>query len=96
MTRGRKYMAQLIMTTDSPEMTAKLFGSFDVNARILEEAFGVSISNRPAGVGGGDNLIISGEDEISVGMRSRHWNTSAASPHTTTPFPSRPCATSRT
>lgn len=61
-------MAQLIMTTDSPEMTAKLFGSFDVNARILEEAFGVSISNRPAGVGGGDNLIISGENEICVGM----------------------------
>lgn len=61
-------MAQKIMTTDSPEVTAKLFGSFDANVRILEAVFQVIISNRPAGVGGGDNIIIDGDLEVNVNM----------------------------
>ena len=52
--------------TDGAEITARLFGSFDINVRMLEKSFGVSIQNR---VGeDGDALLISGESQDSVNM----------------------------
>ena len=48
---------------DSAELTAKLFGSFDVNAKMIEAAFGVSLKNRSSD---GNSITISGENAESV------------------------------
>lgn len=49
-----------IIKTETAEMTARVFGSYDVNARAVENAFGVRIYNRAAGTG--DAIVISGGD----------------------------------
>ncbi len=51
---------------ESSEITARLFGSFDINVRMLEKSFDVKIHNR-AGEDG-DAVVISGEDSQSVMM----------------------------
>ena len=51
---------------DSSEITARLFGSFDINVRMLEKCFDVKIHNR-AGEDG-DAIIISGSDTDGVNM----------------------------
>ena len=51
---------------DSAEITARLFGSFDINVRILEKTFGVSIHNRAGD--DSDAICISGDDENGVRM----------------------------
>lgn len=48
---------------DSTELTARLFGSFDVNAKMIEAAFGVALKNRSAD---GDSITVSGENAESV------------------------------
>ena len=50
--------------TESSEITARLFGSFDINTKMLESAFSVSIKNRSDGEC--DAICISGEDQGSV------------------------------
>lgn len=52
--------------TDGAEITARLFGSFDINVRMLEKSFGVRIQNRVDE--DGDALLISGESQDSVNM----------------------------
>lgn len=44
--------------------TAKIFGSFDTNARMIEEQFSVSLRNRESE--SGDSIVIEGEDALSV------------------------------
>ena len=56
-------MSERIVKTKSSEITSRLFGSFDINCRRLEEAFGVKIRNRQNTDGDGDSIVISGEDE---------------------------------
>ena len=51
---------------DSSEITARLFGSFDINVRMLEKCFDVSIHNR-AGEDT-DAVIITGENKDGVDM----------------------------
>ncbi|MBR6679646.1 MAG: PhoH family protein [Clostridia bacterium] len=51
---------------ESPEITARLFGSFDINVRILEKTFGVNIHNRADE--SSDAVCISGESEDGVRM----------------------------
>ena len=51
---------------ESSEITARLFGSFDINVRMLERSFDVKIHNR-AGEDS-DAVIISGDDSDSVNM----------------------------
>ena len=51
---------------ESSEITARLFGSFDINVRMLEKSFDVKIHNR-AGEDG-DAVVISGEDQNGVNM----------------------------
>ncbi len=51
---------------EDTEITARLFGSFDINVRILEKEFGVRIHNR-AGEDS-DAAVISGEDTDNVNM----------------------------
>lgn len=58
-------MDQRSLKADSPEQTSEIFGSYDVNVRILEEKFSVSIRNR-AGDDGSDNILITGEDKEMV------------------------------
>ena len=44
--------------------TAKIFGNFDCNVRLIEEKFSVSIRNRESEAG--DSIVIEGEDEALV------------------------------
>ena len=59
------YMNQRSIKMDNAAVTAALFGSFDVNTRILENRFGVSLHNRSDG-DGGDAVLISGESPEAV------------------------------
>ena len=44
--------------------TAKIFGSFDSNARLIEAQFAVSLRNRESE--DGDSIVIEGEEEVQV------------------------------
>jgi len=64
-------MAEKIITTKSNEATAALFGAFDSNAKKIEDAFGVIISNRSRESDEGDAIVISGEEEaVSLAART--------------------------
>ena len=66
-----KIMAEKIITTKSSEATAALFGAFDSNAKKIEDAFGVIISNRSRESDEGDAIVISGEEEaVSLAART--------------------------
>ena len=47
--------------TQSNEATASLFGAFDANIKIVENAFGVRVSNRNNDPDSGDAIVVSGE-----------------------------------
>ena len=59
-------MEQKTVTIENTEITARIFGSFDVNVRMIENAFGVQIYNRSDA--DGDAVMISGESAASVAM----------------------------
>lgn len=59
-------MPEKIVTTNSSEITAVIFGSFDSNAQQIEKVFGVRISNRRHNSEDGDAIVIEGEDEKQV------------------------------
>ena len=61
-------MEQVTVKIDNSEITARLFGSFDINVRMVEKAFGVKIHNRQGE--GSDAVVISGEDRESLRMAS--------------------------
>ncbi len=63
-------MNQRIIKVDSPDVTAAIFGSYDVNTRIIEGAFGVTLRNR-SGEDGNDAILISGEDMEAVNAAAR-------------------------
>lgn len=52
------------VSIESSEITARLFGSFDINTRMLEKSFDVKIHNRSGE--DGDAVIISGDDADKV------------------------------
>ena len=54
-------MAEKVVTTNSDESTAALFGSFDSNVKRIEREFDVRISNRNMKSDIGDALLISGD-----------------------------------
>ena len=56
-------MTEKIVMTKSNEATSAIFGSFDVNVRMIERAFDVRISNRNASTDSGDAIVITGERE---------------------------------
>ena len=58
-------MIRGIVKTCSPDDTAKVFGSFDFNARMIEKVFGVCIRNRSE-EDGSDAIEITGEDTDTV------------------------------
>ena len=57
-------MKQITVKIECSQLTARLFGSYDVNARMLERAFGVSVRNRASDEY--DAVVISGEDDEAV------------------------------
>ena len=59
-----------IIKIENSELTARLFGSFDINVKTVESAFGVSIKNRSTD--GGDAITVSGEsaDAVNMGVRA--------------------------
>lgn len=59
-------MEQRTVKIENTEITARLFGSFDINVRILEKAFDVSIQNREGD--DGDAVTVRGEDTENVRM----------------------------
>ena len=56
-------MTEKIVMTKSNEATSAIFGSFDMNVRMIENAFEVRISNRDASRDSGDAIVITGERE---------------------------------
>ena len=56
-------MSEKIVMTNSSEATAAIFGAFDANARRIERAFDVRISNRNTKTEDGDAILISGDAE---------------------------------
>ncbi len=57
-------MNRKIIKMDQVGATAKIFGSFDRNARLIEEHFSVSLRNRESE--SGDSIVIEGEAEKDV------------------------------
>lgn len=57
-------MNQRKVTVDSAEITSAIFGSYDSNARIIEEIFKVTLRNRSDAEG--DSIIVAGEDMDAV------------------------------
>lgn len=58
-------MNQRIIRIDTAAATAAILGSFDVNTRIIENRFGVSLHNR-SGDDGSDAIVITGESADAV------------------------------
>ncbi len=59
-------MEQRTVKIENSEITARLFGSFDINVRILEKAFDVNIQNREGD--DGDAVTVRGDDGENVRM----------------------------
>ena len=57
---------QKTVYTGSAAETARLFGAFDANMKIVEDTFGVTVHNRASDSGDGDALIISGDSHEAV------------------------------
>ena len=55
-------MPEKIITTDSVDQTAKIFGELDANLERIESAFGVTIKARDGMSGAGNAVSISGDN----------------------------------
>ena len=56
-------MAERIIKTSSPDATSSIFGPFDININVIQEAFNVKIINRPSDNSIGDCILISGKTD---------------------------------
>lgn len=66
-------MAEKSIVFQNSEITNRVFGSFDRNIRIIENAFGVRVYNRGNGDGLGDNVTVEGSD-ISIALAAEVLN----------------------
>ena len=63
-------MSEAIVMTQSNEATSSLFGSFDANIKLVENAFGVRVSNRNNNSETGDAIVVSGEaSDVKLAVR---------------------------
>ena len=62
-------MNRKIIKMEHAEATAKIFGSFDANARRIEKQFNVTLRNRESETG--DSIVIEGEDEELVASAAK-------------------------
>ena len=56
-------MAEKIVMTQSNEATCAMFGAFDANVKLVEQAFDVRISNRNSDDSAGDAILVTGDGE---------------------------------
>ncbi len=56
-------MSEKVLLTDTFEQTSMIFGNFDANILMVENAFGVRITNRDTQRTAGNAIVISGEPE---------------------------------
>ena len=67
-------MAEKIVMTRSSEATSALFGTFDLNVRLIEKAFDVRISNGNSDKASGDAISVSGEkDAVDKAARALEY-----------------------
>lgn len=67
-------MTEKIVMTSSNEATSAIFGTFDINARKIERAFDVRISNRNESSDHGDALVVTGEaDNVDKAARTLEY-----------------------
>ena len=67
-------MSEAIVMTQSNEATASLFGAFDANIKIIENAFGVRVSNRNDNPETGDAIVVSGEGaDVKLAVRALEY-----------------------
>ena len=67
-------MTEKIVMTKSNEATSALFGPFDINVKMIEEAFGVRISNRNKDSEMGDAIVVRGEDgDVELAKRTLEY-----------------------
>ena len=55
----------------SAEVTARMFGTFDTNVKLIEKAFSVVVHNRHGGEDGEDAVSIAGSDERAVAQAAQ-------------------------
>jgi len=56
-------MNEKVLHTANMEQTANIFGNFDSNAALIEQAFGVSITNRESKKTTGDAIVVRAEEK---------------------------------
>ncbi|MBQ7968294.1 MAG: PhoH family protein [Clostridia bacterium] len=56
-------MSEKVLLTDTFEQTSIIFGNFDTNVQMVENAFGVRITNRDTERTAGNAIVVSGEQE---------------------------------
>lgn len=56
-------MNEKVLHTANMEQTANIFGNFDSNAALIEQAFGVSITNRESEKTTGDAIVVTAEEK---------------------------------
>ena len=66
-------MAERIILSDTFEMTTKIFGPYDENVKVIEEAFKVRITNKDTEKTAGNAICISGDAE-DINMASQVIN----------------------
>lgn len=64
-------MYEKIVTTESAEETAAIFGNYDKNAEIIEKIFSVSVGNRISETTAGDCIVIRGEEQENVRLAAK-------------------------
>ncbi len=67
-------MAEKIVMTKSNEATSAIFGTFDLNIKLVESAFGVHISNRNRASEDGDAIVVSGDvPDVEMAVRALEY-----------------------
>ncbi len=56
-------MSEKVLLTDTFEQTSIMFGNFDINVQMIENAFGVRVTNRDTERTAGNAIVVSGDAE---------------------------------
>lgn len=70
-------MGQITVKIGTAELAAKLYGAFDANMKLIEQAFAVTVHNRPDPSSSGEVLTVSGTSEEGIGSAARAIETLA-------------------
>lgn len=70
-------MGQITVKIGTAELAAKLYGAFDANMKLIEQAFAVTVHNRPDPSSSGEVLTVSGTSEDGIGSAARAIETLA-------------------